>query len=99
MFTFNNLRSLLQERPFKPFRLIRSDGGSVEVWSSEQVFPGRQWAVIGLLDPDSNDIAWDNFTIVWYLHITGVEMLRSGTQPFTSPGEPASGTPAPATGS
>jgi hypothetical protein len=99
MFTVNNLRALLQARPFVPFRLIRSDGGSIEVRTPEVVFPGRQMAVIGLLDPASTDTAWDNFTILWYMHVTGVEMLRPGAPPFTSSGEPPSGTPTPAAGS
>lgn len=99
MFTLNNLRALLQARPFTPFRLLRSDGGGVEVRSSEQVLPLRHMAVIGLLDPVSTDTAGDNFTILWYMHVTGVETLRPGAPPFTSPGEPPSGTPTPATGS
>jgi hypothetical protein len=99
MFTLDHLRALLQDRPFVPFRLLRSDGGSIEVRTPEVVFPGRQMAVIGLLDPQSTDTAWDRFVILWYMHVTSVEMLGSGTPLFTSPGEPPSGTPATATGS
>lgn len=93
MFRLNNLRDLLQARPFVPFRLLRSDGGSVEVRSSEQILPGRQFAMVGLLDPDSTDTVADRFTILWYMHITGVEMLQPGTPPLGAPGEPPSGRP------
>ena len=99
MFTLANLQALLRANPFVPFRLIRSDGGSIVVPTPEVVFPGRQMAVIGLLDPGSTDTAWDNFVILWYMHVTSVEMLRPGAPPFASPGEPPSGTPAPASGS
>lgn len=98
MFTLDNLRSLLRAKPFVPFRLIRSDGGSIDVPTPEVVSLGRQMAVIGLLDPASTDTAWDNFVILWYMHVTSVEMLRPGAPPFSSPpSEPPSGTPAPTT--
>lgn len=99
MFTLDQLRTLLQARPFVPFRILRSDGGSIDVRTPEVVFPGRQMAVIGLLDPASTDTAWDRFLILWYMHITGVEMLGPGGPPFASPGPPPSGAPAPAAGS
>lgn len=99
MFTLDSLRTLLRAKPFVPFRLIRSDGGSIDVPTPEVVSLGRQMAVIGLLDPASTDTAWDNFVILWYMHVTAVEMLRPGAPPFASPGEPPSGTPTPATGS
>ena len=89
MFTLDHLRALLQARPFVPFRLVPSDGGTVEVRSSELVFPGRQMAVIGLLDSTANDTAWDRFIIVWYMHVTSVEMLGPGAIPFGPPTGPA----------
>jgi hypothetical protein len=98
MFTLDQLRTLLKARPFVPFRLRRSDGESVEVKSPEQVLPLRQMAVIGLLDPAATDTAGDRFEILWYMHVTSVETLAPGETPFASPGEPPSGTPAPASG-
>ncbi|HEY7152721.1 MAG TPA: hypothetical protein VH575_02070 [Gemmataceae bacterium] len=85
MFTLDNMRALLNARPFVPFRLLRSDGGSVEVKSPEVVAPGRQLAVIGLLDPDTTDTAFDRFVILWYMHVTSVEMLGPGSAPFSPP--------------
>jgi hypothetical protein len=98
MFTAGQLQLLLQARPFVPFCLIRSDGGSVDVRSPELVFPGRQMAVVGLLDPTSTDTLFDFFLILWYMHVTSVEMLGPGA-PFAPPSQPPSGAPAPATGS
>lgn len=96
MFTLDQMRALLSARPFVPFRLLRSDGGSVEVRSSEVALPARQLAVIGLLDPDATDTTFDRFTILWYMHVTGVEMLGPGPAPFSSPPPGPSGSPAPA---
>jgi hypothetical protein len=99
MFTLDNLRALLRARPFVPFRILRSDGDNIEIRTPEVVLPGRQYAMIGLLDPASADSSFDRFLILWYMHITGIEMLVSGAPPFGSPGETPPGTPSPATGS
>jgi hypothetical protein len=47
VFTATNLQTLLSARPFVPFRLVLSDGGSVEVKSQELVMIGRHFAVVG----------------------------------------------------
>lgn len=97
MFTLDNLRSLLNARPFVAFRIHLSKGEAVEVRSKELVLPGRHFAVIGLLDPDATDTAFDRWTVVWYLHITRVEMLGASTPPFSPPSGPTGApTPAPA---
>ncbi len=97
MFTLDDMRSLLNRRPFTPFRIYLSDGEPVEVPSSELVLPGRRFAVIGLLDPGATDTAFDRWTVVWYMHVTRVEMLRPGPPPLSQPPGPAespSGAPA-----
>lgn len=99
MFTVNDMRTLLRARPFIPFRLWHSDGGHFDIRSPEQVFPLRQYAIVGLLDPNALEEAFDRHAVVWYLHITRYEALTPGASPFTPPMEPPSGTPAPATGS
>jgi hypothetical protein len=81
MFTLDQLRALLSAQPFVPFRLLRSEGESVDVPSPKLIFPGRHMAVIGLLDPNTTDTSWDRFVIVCYVNITGVEMLGSGMSP------------------
>jgi hypothetical protein len=95
MINLDTLRALLDAQPFQPFRLYLSDGGSVDVRSREQVFPLRNGAVIGLLDPQATDTVFDRFTIVWYLHVSRVEMLTSGPPPLTPPAGPSE-TPSPA---
>ncbi len=99
MFTLDAMRALLKTRPFTPFRLWLSDGGHVDVHSTEQVLPGRQYAIVALLDPGAMDTGFDRHIVLWYMHVTRYEALTPGAAPFTSPGEPPSGTPAPAAGS
>lgn len=99
MFTVNDMRTLLRARPFVPFRLWLSDGGHFDIRSSEQVFPLRLYAIVGLLDPNAIEESFDRHAVVWYMHITRCEALTPGVSPFAAPGEPPSGTPTPATGS
>jgi len=85
MFTLADMRALVQARPFVPFRLWLSDGGSVDVRSPEVVILGKRFAVVGILDADASDIAIDRYATVWYLHITRHEMLWPGAPPFSAP--------------
>ena len=97
MFSLDDLRSLLNARPFVPFRLWLSDGGHVDVRSRELVLLGRRFALIGLLDPEAKDTAFDRYSTIWYLHVTRHEMLSAGPPPFSptsGPSEAPSPTPA-----
>jgi hypothetical protein len=89
MFTYGDMRALLQARPFVPFRLWLSDGGFVDIRSPEVVIAGKRFALVGLLDPNSADTAFDRYATVWYLHVTRHEMLTPGAAPFSSPPGPA----------
>ena len=95
MFNAAQMLELLDARPFVPFRLVLSDGGSVEVRSREFVLPARQFAVIGLGHSDASDRLIERWTTVWYMHITRAEQLQPGAPPFTAPAGPAE-SPAPA---
>lgn len=96
MFTLNDMRTLLNARPFVPFRIWLSDGGHITVRSSEQMMLFRRYAIVGLLDPDALEESFDRHVVVWYMHITRCEELTPGSSPFTSPGAPPFGAPSPA---
>ena len=96
MFTSDDMARLVHARPFTAFRLHVSDGGQVDVLSSEAVLMTRRCAVIGLMDPDAMDTLADRWTVVWYMHVTRAEMLVSGAPPFSAPPGPA-GEPSPTT--
>jgi len=97
MFTPNDPRTLLNTRPFVPFRLHLSDGASVDIRSQEVVLPGRHHAVVGLLDSNATDTLFERWAVVWYMHVKRVEMLGASSPPFSPPSGPAeSPTPSPA---
>lgn len=98
MFTVNEMLTLLNQKPFVPFKLIMSDGGSVPIPSRELAFPGRRMAVIGLLDPDQQDTIYDRWTTISYMHVTRVEMLNASTMPFAAPPPSDSDVPTPTAG-
>jgi hypothetical protein len=90
MFVLADLQTLLWARPFVPFRLHRSDGGMIEVKHREFVTAGRRYAVVGISDPTDPDAPFDRHAVVWYMHVTRVEMLDAGPPPMSaSPGGPA----------
>ncbi len=93
MFTHDNLRALLNTRPFVPFRLILSDGGALEVPSPEVVLPSGRFAIVGLLDPKTEHNFFDRWTVVWYMHVSRVEQRAPGAPPLTS--SPGPETPSP----
>jgi hypothetical protein len=96
VFTAEDMRSLLTARPFVAFRLVLSDGGTVEVRSPEVATVGRRCSVIGLLDPDAKDTFFDRWIVVWHMHVTRAEHLDAGRPPFGPPVDPAqSPTPSP----
>ena len=93
MFTATELIALLNAKPFVPFKLHLSDGGSVEVPTREIVLPTRRMAVIGVLDSKQNNSIADRWTMVSYMHVTRVEMLNPSAMPFSPP--PPSGNDVP----
>ncbi len=95
MFTRDDLRMLLNARPFTPFRLWNSDGGHVDVRSPEVVSLGRRYAIIWISDANATNGDYDRHTTIWYMHVTRHEALQTGDSPFQSPNEPPSGMPAP----
>ena len=75
MFNAENLRTLLADRPFVPFRFILREGGAVEVPHRELVLVGRHSAIVGLLTPGATDMLCDNWATISYLSINRIEPL------------------------
>jgi hypothetical protein len=94
MFTINDLQSMVRSQLFVPFRLVLSDGGTVDVKSPELVMLGRRFAVVGILDPEVSDSLIDRWTTVWYMHVTRAEQITPGAPPFAAPPGPSE-SPAP----
>ncbi len=73
--TAQNFRDLLNERPFKPFRLVMSSGQTYEVRHPEMALLTRTSMLVGIGDPDDSIPA--DFKICSLLHVTSVEPIGS----------------------
>lgn len=93
MFNLNALMSLLNARPFTPFRFIMSDGGSVDVVSREMVLPGRTFAIVGIPERTRPETVADRWTTVWFMHVSRTKTLVPGAPPFAAPPADQPGTP------
>lgn len=97
MFTSADIRSLLDARPFVPFRLILTDGGSVDIRHREFAMPFRRFVIVGIPDAQADGADLDRYVTVFYMHISRVEMLSPGAPPFTeAPPSPPPGPAVPA---
>ncbi len=79
--TVQTFRNLLEERPFKPFRLVMSSGKSYEVCHPEMAFVTKTDILVGIDIEDDGVPA--EFKICSMLHVTAVEPLEpssNGTQ-------------------
>lgn len=94
MFTQNDLRTLLNSKPFTPFRLWLSDGGHIDIRSPEVASPGKHYAIVWVFDPNQPDKGFDSHSTIWYMHVTRHQALQSGDSPFQTPGDTPPGTPA-----
>jgi len=68
-------RNLLNERPFKPFRLVMSSGQSYEVRHPEMAMVTKSDILVGVDIEDDGVPA--EFKICSMLHVTAVEPLES----------------------
>ena len=90
MFTLDALRELLANVPFVRFRLHLSEGKSVDVRHPELVLPGRQYFVVGIPEADRAELPFDRSQMVFYMHVSRVEMLSPGPHPGSSSPPPSS---------
>lgn len=73
--TVQTFRDLLQEKPFKPFRIVMSSGQTYEVRHPEMAFVTKTDMLVGI-DIEEDEIP-ARFKICSLLHITAVEPLES----------------------
>ena len=73
--TVQTFRDLLNERPFKPFRLVMSSGQSYDVRHPEMAMLTRTDLLVGIDEADDGVPA--NFKICSLLHVSAVEPIRS----------------------
>jgi len=67
------IRKILGERPFRPFRIHMSDGASYDVRHPELVLVAKRQLIVGVAKPGSEIL--DDFSFVNILHITRIEPI------------------------
>ncbi len=75
------LKHLLRQRPFQPFRLHLDNGKVLDVVCPEITLIGENMGIIGITDPKNPDPWSDDFEIVLMYQIVRVE---TDTSPNTS---------------
>lgn len=77
----DDIRSFLQQKPFRPFRVTLTDGRSYEVRHPELAMVGRSTVAIGLPAPGDPDPVYDHLVTVSLLHVMQVEPMESASAP------------------
>ena len=75
MFTASDFKARLRERPFRPFRVLTSDGVGYEVVHPELLFVAERWLTIGTPSKRDPSICRDAVRIS-RLHVTAIEDLE-----------------------
>ncbi len=73
------LASAVRRRPFVPFRLTLTEGGSYEVRHPELCMPSRRSALIGLNPSNETDLLFDRSVTIDLLQIVNLEPLDAPT--------------------
>jgi hypothetical protein len=77
MFTAEEIQARLRERPFRPLRIIASEGLRFNVEHPDLVFVGRRDLMIGTPDAASPSI-YDRVVRVALVHVVALEDLPLG---------------------
>ncbi len=87
MFTAEQIQERLRERPFKPLRIVASEGLRFDIQHPDLVFVGRRDLMIGTPDPATPTI-YDRIVRVALVHVVALEELPAVSPPSKN-GPPA----------
>ena len=76
MFSYEDIQGRLPEKPFRPFRIIASEGLKYDIYHPDLVFVGRNDMIIGFASPE-HPKAYDRVIRVAMIHIVGLEDIPS----------------------
>jgi hypothetical protein len=74
MFTYQDIQSRLHETPFRPFRIVVSEGQHFDIRHPDLVLVGVRDLMIGFPGPDA-PTAYDRVTRAALLHVVSLEEL------------------------
>jgi hypothetical protein len=80
MFNAENIQARLREKPFRPLRIIASEGLRFDILHPDLVFVGSRDLMIGFPGPD-NPTIYDRVVRLALVHIVALEDLPATTPP------------------
>jgi hypothetical protein len=86
MFKPEEIQARLHERPFRPFRIIGTEGLRYDIRHPDLVLVGSRDLMIGFATP-SKPTLYDRVIRVALIHVVGLEDLQPATSPIDKNGE------------
>ena len=80
MFTYHGVQTRLREKPFRPFRIVVSEGQRFEIRHPDLVFVGLHDLMIGFPSPEAPTV-YDRVTRVALAHVVSLEDLPVSSIP------------------
>lgn len=80
MFSAEDIQARLREKPFRPLRLLASEGQRFDILHPDLVLVGRHDLTIGFAAPDSPTI-YDKVMRVALVHVVALEDLPTPASP------------------
>jgi hypothetical protein len=84
MFSAEDILARLRARPFRPMRIIASEGLRYDIHHPDLVFVGRRDLQIGFPDPQ-NPAVYDQVVRLALVHVVGLEDLPAPASPSNGP--------------
>jgi hypothetical protein len=79
MFRAEEIQKRLREQPFRPLRIIASEGLRYDVRHPDLVFVGERDMMIGHPSSDNSTI-YDQVTRLAYIHLVAIEDIPAASQ-------------------
>jgi hypothetical protein len=86
MFRAEDIQARLRQQPFRPLRIVASEGLRYDITHPDLVFVGQRDLMIGFATPDRPTV-YDRVIRVALVHVVGLEDLDVPTAPQDQNGE------------
>ena len=80
MFSSDDIRSRVRQRPFVPVRIVTSAGDTFDIFHPDLIMIGRREVMVGMASTE-NPTHYEQVTRLAIMHITALEDLPAPTPP------------------